>query len=85
MRMGDMGIFSGLLTCADCGNKMYMCRASEKPEQAYYICATYRKDTTLCTTHIICNAILHESVLRNLREAIQYVNEYEAKFIQFKP
>lgn len=80
--MGDMGIFSGLLTCADCGNKMYMCRASGKPEQAYYICATYRKDTTLCTTHIIRNAILHEIVLQNLREAIQYVNEHEAKFIQ---
>lgn len=26
--------------------------------------------------------ILHEIVLRNLREAIQYVNEHEAEFIQ---
>ena len=78
-RMGDMGIFSGLLYCADCGGKMYLCRATHfKPEQAYYICSTYRKDRSLCTTHTIRNVILHELVLKNLCEAIQYVREHEA-------
>ena len=81
-RMGDMGIFSGLVFCADCGNKMYLCRANEKPEQAYYLCATYRKDRTLCTTHSIRNSILHQIVLQNLREAIEYVSTYEAEFMQ---
>lgn len=42
--MGDMGMFSGLVYCADCGGKMYLCRANHfKPEQEYYICSTYRK------------------------------------------
>ena len=27
-KMGDMGIFSGLLYCAECGGKMYQCRAT---------------------------------------------------------
>ena len=81
-RMGDMGIFSGLVFCADCGNKMYFCRANEKSEQAYYLCATYRKDRSLCTTHTIRNTVLHEIVLKNLREAIQYVSLHEAEFMQ---
>lgn len=82
-RMGDMGIFSGLVFCADCGNKMYLCRASERPKQAYYICATYRRDRELCTGHYIRNVTLHEIVLRNLREAIRYVTEHEPEFMQY--
>ena len=82
-KMGDMGMFSGLLFCADCGGKMYLCRANHfKPEQEYYICSTYRKDRALCTTHSIRNVILEEIVLRNLREAISYVSQYEEDFIQ---
>lgn len=81
--MGDMGIFSGLLYCAECGGKMYQCRATNfTEEQKYFICSTYRKGKELCTTHSIRNVILHEIVLRNLREAIQYVTQHEAEFIQ---
>ena len=82
-KMGDMGMFSGLVYCADCGGKMYLCRANHfKPEQEYYICSTYRKDRTLCKTHSIRRVVLEEIVLRNLREAIAYVTQYEDDFIQ---
>ena len=82
-KMGDMGIFSGLLYCAECGGKMYQCRATNfTEEQKYVICSTYRKGKDLCTTHSIKNVVLHEIVLRNLREAIEYVTQYEAEFIQ---
>lgn len=82
-KMGEMGMFSGLLFCADCGGKMYLCRANHfKPEQEYYICSTYRKDRTLCTTHSIRRVILEQIVLQNLREAIQYVTQYEDDFVQ---
>ena len=81
--MGDMGIFSGLLYCAECGGKMYQCRATNfTEEQKYFICSTYRKGKDLCTTHSIKNVVLHETVLRNLREAIQYVSQHEAEFMQ---
>ena len=82
-KMGDMGIFSGLLYCAECGGKMYQCRATNfTEEQKYVICSTYRKGKDLCTTHSIKNVVLHEIVLRNLREAIQYVSQHEAEFMQ---
>ena len=82
-KMGDMGILSGLLYCAECGGKMYQCRATNfTEEQKYFICSTYRKGKDLCTTHSIKNVVLHEIVLRNLREAIEYVTQYEAEFIQ---
>ena len=82
-KMGDMGIFSGLLYCAECGGKMYQCRASNfTEEQKYFICSTYRKGKDLCTPHSIKNVVLHEIVLRNLREAIQYVSQHEAEFMQ---
>ena len=82
-KMGEMGMFSGLLYCAECGGKMYQCRATNFAEnQKYFICSTYRKGKDLCTTHSIKNVVLHEIVLRNLREAISYVSEHEAEFIQ---
>ena len=82
-KMGDMGIFSGLLYCAECGGKMYQCRATNfTEEQKYFICSTYRKGKELCSTHTIRNVVLHEIVLKNLREAIQYVREHEAEFMR---
>ena len=82
-KMGDMGIFSGLLYCAECGGKMYQCRATNfTEEQKYFICSTYRKGKDLCTTHSIKNVVLYEIVLKNLREAIDYVTEHEAEFVQ---
>lgn len=61
----------------------YLCRANQfKPEQEYYLCSTYRKDRTLCSTHSIRRVVLEEIVLRNLREAIQYVTQYEDDFVQ---
>lgn len=46
-KMGDMGMFSGLLFCADCGGKMYLCRANHfKPEQEYYLFASSMRRLT---------------------------------------
>jgi len=82
-RQGDMGLFSGILYCEDCGAKMYLCRASTiKPEKEYYICSNYRNDRKQCTTHQIRNVLLKEIVLQNLREAIAYVKTHENEFIR---
>ncbi|WP_101773822.1 recombinase family protein [Peptostreptococcus faecalis] len=83
-KMGEMGMFSGLLFCADCGATMYQCRTNYfKPEQEYYLCSTYRKDRTICNnTHSIRTMPLTEVVLQNLREAISYVTQYKDDFIR---
>jgi DNA invertase Pin-like site-specific DNA recombinase len=83
-RQGDMGLFSGILFCEDCGAKMYLSRAKNfKPEQEYYICSNYRKNRELCdTTHSIRNVVLKEIVLKNLREAIAYVSMNEKDFLR---
>ena len=82
-KMGDMGLFSGLLFCEDCGAKMYLCRTTYfKPEQEYYVCSTYRSDKEKCTTHTIRNVVLEEVVLQNLREAVAYVSKQEKDFIR---
>ena len=84
-KMGDMGIFSGLVCIgAECGGKMYQCRATnfaEEPE-VLHLLHLPEGQGSLCTTHSIKNVVLHEIVLRNLREAIEYVTQYEAEFIQ---
>ena len=83
MEKHEKQMFSGLLYSAECGGKMYQCRTTNFAEnQKYFICSTYRKGKDLCTTHSIKNVVLHEIVLRNLREAISYVSEHEAEFIQ---
>lgn len=33
-KMGDMGMFSGLLYCAECGGKMYQCRTDKETRNA---------------------------------------------------
>ena len=39
-------------------------------------------DGGICSTHSIRRVVLEEIVLRNLREAIQYVTQYEDDFVQ---
>ena len=40
--MGEMSIFSGLVYCADCGQKMYLCRCTTMKQKEYFNCSSYR-------------------------------------------
>ena len=43
-RLGDMGILSGMMFCADCGNKLYQVSGKDwEHDKEYFVCATYRK------------------------------------------
>ncbi len=45
-RIGEISIFSGLLYCADCGEKLYYSVTNNySREQAYFFCSNYRKST----------------------------------------
>ena len=62
-KMGEMGMFSGLVYCADCGAKLYHCRSTTwTHEQECYTCATYRGKKG-CSAHYIRAVVLERLVL----------------------
>jgi site-specific DNA recombinase len=53
-RYGEVGLFSGMLFCADCGSVLYQQRyQTDTRKQDCYICGSYKKRTTDCTSHFI--------------------------------
>ena len=81
-RMGEMGVFSGMMFCADCGAKLYQVRANGwTHDKEYFVCATYRKKKGLCSSHQIRNVIIEELVLDDLQQVITFVKEHERDFI----
>lgn len=83
-KMGEMGMFSGMMFCADCGSIMYQCRATGfRREQEYYLCAGYRKSRDICgSTHSIRTVILEELILQNLCKVVSYAREQENQFVK---
>lgn len=82
-RMGDMGMFSGLLFCADCGHVMNLNRSkSWKKRCENYTCGAYKGYKHPCTAHYIRVEALEQIVLENLREVISFARDYEVEFVQ---
>ena len=83
-KMGEMGMFSGMMYCADCGSILYQCRATGfRKDQEYYICSGYRKGKQVCNTpHSIRTVILEELILQNLREIVSFARSHENRFVQ---
>ncbi len=83
-KMGEMGMFSGMMFCADCGSVMYQCRATNfRPEQEYYLCSGYRKSRDICgQTHSVRTVILQELILDNLREIVSFASKSKEEFIR---
>lgn len=83
-KTGEIPMFSGLLYCADCGNKLtyHYAGGSNAPEKCNFVCSHYRHDTNACTMHYIRNIVVEQIVLENLKEIISYVSDYEDEFIK---
>ena len=83
-KMGEMGMFSGMMFCADCGSIMYQCRATNfRRDQEYYLCSGYRKSRDVCgQTHSIRTVILEELVLQNLREIVSFASQRKDDFVK---
>lgn len=75
--------FAGILYCADCGNKMYLCRAKTMEEAKYhYVCATYRKRKGECKSHQVYLNMLQQMVLEKINGICEYVKNHEDEFVQ---
>ena len=82
-RYDEVGLFSGLLFCADCGSVMYQQRyQTDKRRQDCYICGSYKKRTADCTAHFIRTDLLTAGVTENLRKVTQYAAKHEARFMK---
>ena len=82
-RYDNVGLFSGMLFCADCGHVMYQQRyQTDKRKQDCYICGSYKKRTADCTAHFIRTDLLTAGVLDNLRKVTAYAQKHEARFVK---
>ena len=82
-RYDEVGLFSGILFCADCGSVMYQQRyQTEKRRQDCYICGSYKKRTADCTAHFIRTDLLTAGVTENLRKVTSYAAKHEARFMK---
>ena len=80
-RYDEVGLFSGLLFCADCGSVLYGQRyISGNRSQDAYICGHYKKRTVDCTSHYIRADILAAGVTANLKAITSYAASHEAQF-----
>jgi len=82
-RQDEMGLFSGLLFCADCGSVLYQQRyQNEKRKQDCYICGSYKKRTRDCSAHFIRTDLLTAGVTANLKKITSYAEKHEARFLK---
>lgn len=81
-RLGDMGMLSGMMFCADCGNKLYQVRGKGwEHEKEYFVCATYRKVKGGCSSHQIKNVVVEELLLEDLQRVMAFAKGHEEEFV----
>lgn len=72
-----------MVYCADCGKKMYLCRATSlTADQEHLKCSTYSSDKDTCSAHFIRTVVLNEIVLNELNKLLVRVKEHEDEFVQ---
>lgn len=74
-----IGLFSGIVFCADCGRKHYFDGRAE-----WYYCSGYRSRLKYCTTgsHGIREKMLEQVVLSDLRRLGTMIKEHEPELVE---
>ena len=82
-KCGETNPFSGMVYCADCGSKMYLCRSKYlNDDQEHLKCSTYAQDKDTCTAHYIRTIVLREIVLKELNKLLVTVKQNEDMFVR---
>lgn len=80
-RTGRSSIFSGLVYCADCGEKLYYGATNNyRPEGAFFDCSLHWKHKDKCGTHYIRETVLSHIVLKHIQAVTGYILWHEAHF-----
>ena len=78
---GKSSMFSGLVFCADCKQKLYYSTTSYfEKRQDFFVCSTHRANKDKCSGHYIRAVVLEDVVWKHMREVISIVTRYEAYF-----
>jgi hypothetical protein len=80
-KFNEPNMFSGLLYCSDCGNRLTIQRVAKNRNMDNFTCATYRKKKKgLCSSHRILVSDLAEVVKSDLKKVCEYVFLHEKEF-----
>ena len=78
---GKSNMFSGLVFCNDCKQKLYYSTTSYfEKRQDFFICSTHRANKDKCSGHYIRAVVLEQFVWKHIQEVISVVTRYEASF-----
>lgn len=81
-KFNEPNMFSGLLYCADCGNRLTIQRVAKHRNMDNFTCATYRKKKKgLCSSHRILVSDLERVIQCDLHKVCEYVILHEKEFV----
>ncbi len=82
---GDPNPLTGILYCADCGQKMFHKQGrsdtSHLPHNEYY-CSSYRHYSRHCTCHYIRVSVVQELILHTIQRVSKFALENESLFVE---
>lgn len=81
-RTGKVSIFSGLVFCEDCGQKMYyQSGKKDRRDPPHFMCSSYSKNPDTCTSHYIGEKTLTNLVLESMRRVFLNIQAFEKEFV----
>ncbi len=82
-RTGKVSIFSGLVFCEDCGQKMYyQSGKKDRRNPPHFMCSSYSKNPDTCTSHYIGERTLTNLVLESMRRVFLNIQAFEKEFVR---
>ena len=82
-RTGKVSIFSGLVFCEDCGQKMYyQSGKKDRRNPPHFMCSSYSKTPDTCTSHYIGERTLTNLVLESMRRVFLNIQAFEKEFVR---
>lgn len=78
---GKSNMFSGLVFCNDCKQKLYYSTTSYfEKRQDFFICSTHRVNKDKCSGHYVRAVVLEKEVWKHIQEVISVVTRHEDYF-----
>ncbi|HEY0222709.1 MAG TPA: DUF4368 domain-containing protein [Lactovum miscens] len=82
-KIKSVGLFSGVVCCADCGTT-HRYNAQRETRSPFYFCAANKRRIKTCTSpHNIQEKVLMEKVLQNIKEVMSKLDSNETELFAF--